>query len=201
MTPVWTLLLLAGAGAAAAAPPAAPPAATPPSASTPSSSVAPSSTATPSGGATGTGAAAQFTAELQPGLWEYRLTKSVGRPSEPQTTVTRHCSNPGDEIRQNLTNFERKGCRLSQMTHRGKRYESSWTCGSAGATVTLHSLLTVMNNHSYRDESEMHRGSQVVYSSVMAIRVGACPGSAPATPGAPAPGATAPGEPALPAAE
>ena len=52
-----------------------------------------------------------------------------------------------------------------------------------------------MNDHSYRDETEMHRGLQSSYSSTMALFVGPCPGSTP-VPGANGP--TAPLESAPP---
>ena len=179
------LMLLAGMGTAAvtaaATPPPAVPAAAPPNGA-------------PVPAATGTEAAAQFVAQLAPGLWEYRLTKIIGDTGEPQTLVTRHCGNPSDEIRQNLINIDRKGCRFSETRHRGNRYESSWTCAMRGATATFHSLLTVMNDHSYRDESEMRRGQQVTYSTTFAIRVGTCPAPA-AAPGAAAPDAAAPAAP------
>jgi hypothetical protein len=163
-----TLMLLAWTGAGAGAPPSAAPAATPPSAPVPPD-------------ATGSEEAVkQFVPEFLAGLWEYRLTRSAGEGGESQTSVTRHCGSPSDEIRQNLINIERKGCRFSQRTHHGNRYESSWTCATSGATATFRSVLTVTSNHTYHDESEVRRGQQVIYSTTIAIRVGACPAPSPA---------------------
>jgi hypothetical protein len=199
------LLPLASAGAAADPPPAAAPAGAasqpglpaPPSAAAPRAGV-PGAPATAH--APWTDAAVKAVPQFLPGLWEYRHTTSVGERGEPHLSVTRRCGNPTEEIRQNLNHLGLKGCQLSSTTHRGKLYETSWICAApGGGTISIHNQLTFTGINSYHDESEMHRGQQVTYSSTIAMRVGACPAPGAGAPGAPGTSAPAGQPPPAPA--
>ena len=127
---------------------------------------------------------------FQPGLWEYQRTVLTAADPKPQKSSIRKCSDPSSEIKQRMSELQRKGCQFSPLLTRGKQYLSTWRCPVSSGALIDRNVVTVHSDVSYQDDNEVHAGEHMSRSTVVANRLGECPpqgsGHVPGTTPAPA---------------
>ena len=116
---------------------------------------------------------------FQPGFWEYQRTVMTAAKPDPQHSSVRKCSDPTNEIKQKLTELQRKGCQFSPVMVRGNQYFSTWRCPASSGQLIDRNVVTVISFTSYQDQNEVRSGEHVSRSTVVAKRVGECPASTP----------------------
>ena len=112
---------------------------------------------------------------FQPGLWEYQRTVLTAADPKPQKSSIRKCSDPSSEIKQRMSELQRKGCQFSPLLTRGKQYLSTWRCPVSSGALIDRNVVTVHSDVSYQDDNEVHAGEHMSRSTVVANRLGECP--------------------------
>lgn len=187
---VWIALTLATPGWAQSPPPAAAPraaaeATAPPVTSAPASaapSAARSPAAPPPNSAPAKegepGAPLELPA-FRPGWWEYSRTVTTTRGrGRPQTTTVKKCSDPSQEFKEKQAQLSRRGCRFSPLSRQDREYHSNWNCPGTDGLIIFDDVLTVFNELSYQDRSEIRyipQSSRTSTSLITAKWLGRCP--------------------------
>jgi hypothetical protein len=119
---------------------------------------------------------------LLPGLWEYRRTQVGSEGSKPQTSTIRKCSDPSAEFAMKRQQLKQRGCVFSPMRQTGRQFEAKWRCTAPdGAVLAMRDVITVISDSSYQNESDAFVSHEATHSSIVAIRQGDCPATAPAS--------------------
>ena len=109
------------------------------------------------------------------GMWEFKRTvDNADRPGKPQTTETKKCTNPSEDMKRQKEMLSKAGCKFAPVSKSGNSYSFTTDCNIQGVAGQSKSLITVENDSAYSVKVESRMGAQVTKEVLLARRTGDC---------------------------
>jgi hypothetical protein len=105
---------------------------------------------------------------FQEGLWEYHHTVNG------ETTKTKVCANPTEEMKQQNVALERALCHVTPLKKSGETYSYTAECSMRDINSRTTSTMTVKGADAYQLQSDGMINEQSVEELLVAKRLGPC---------------------------
>ena len=106
-------------------------------------------------------------------MWEFNRT-IAGVSGKTQTTTTKKCVNPTDDMRKQKDMLTKAGCKSSPVTKSGSSYRFTSDCSIQGIAVQSQSVISVDDDTAYKVNIESQQGGEKTKELLVAKRIGDC---------------------------
>jgi hypothetical protein len=109
------------------------------------------------------------------GMWGFKRTvDNAGRPGKPQTTESKKCTNPSDDMKRQKKSLSKAGCKFSAVSKSGNSYRFTTECTIQSVAGQSKRLITVESDSAYGVKVDSRMGNQMTNELLLARRTGDC---------------------------